>query len=153
MLTGKDVYLTEKVALGLRSDWEQLSSFIQGQYETQAALINETHIAPLQGLVRDQQELLTSWKGVLQNQYGPVQMQEALTTFDELVQRALVLLGEEPPSPPVLVTCNHLLGWRAYLESNPRQWEAGSTESEAIGKFLISHPDGHYTLKREEPPQ
>jgi hypothetical protein len=102
MLTGKDVYLTEKVALGLRSDWEQLSSFIQGQYETQAALINETHIAPLQGLVRDQQELLTSWKGVLQNQYGPVQMQEALTTFDELVQRALVLHGNGKQEVPNL---------------------------------------------------
>lgn len=57
MLTGKDVY--EAILFGesdIAGKWDKLNTFDKLHWETTASVLNGTHIAPLQGLVRDYME-------------------------------------------------------------------------------------------------
>lgn len=54
MLTGKDVYeATIFAESDIAGKWDKLSTFDKHVYEVAASVLNGSHIAPLQGLVRD----------------------------------------------------------------------------------------------------
>ena len=49
----------------------------------------------------------------------------------------------------VIITCKFEDGWKAYLEADPKAWEAGKSEAEAVGKLHISFPQLFGEVRQE----
>jgi hypothetical protein len=86
MLTGKDIHTIHPFSHLSHFTYEQLNALTQAEYEAIATKLNESHIAPLQGLVRDYHAAL-------------VDVREGRTLMSDcafaLEKRKKVLLNEE----------------------------------------------------------